>query len=179
MNKTEKIIKDAMKAVSKDVRLPKCVRDGIVKEKGKNNLEEQFLPYQEAIAMKELEFNEVCIVAYFNQTKKIELEWYPEGIVESCEEYYYCTNNSKLLCSCTSPTYQQAFDWFEKEHNIIVDIRPNYSFNERSFQPYFHEDGKETYLSGLLGGYVSFNTKQKARVASVRKLISMVKDRKK
>jgi len=143
-----------------------------------NDLEEQFLAYEESLALKELGFNEVCMAAYFTQTKKVELLWYPEGIVEGCEEYYYCTNNSKLLCKCTAPTYQQVFDCFEKEHNIIADIRPTYSCKERGFQPYFHEDGVETYLSGSMGGYVSFNTKQKARIASVRKLISMIKDRK-
>lgn len=31
MNPTTEIVREAMRVVSKDVRLPKCVRDGLVK----------------------------------------------------------------------------------------------------------------------------------------------------
>lgn len=34
-NATKQVVRDAMKAVSRDVRAPKCVRDGIVKPKSK------------------------------------------------------------------------------------------------------------------------------------------------
>jgi hypothetical protein len=76
-----------------------------------NNMEKEFIEYSEALALKELGFDEPC-VAFYEQSKRLSIgfNWLNEG-----------GKNSNLQ-ECTAPLYQQAFRWFRENHFIYPSI---------------------------------------------------------
>ena len=72
-------------------------------------MREQFIPYEQALNLKELGFDEPCFATY-NSDKKVNRN--PSHNMEDLpiegQPYYW--NNSKIYKSCiTAPLYQQAF----------------------------------------------------------------------
>jgi hypothetical protein len=79
-------------------------------------MEEEFVPYQEALNLKELGFNEPCISRYCIVT-----EWEkPTGKI--LLQQTNCTLSDKNLIK--APLYQQAFRWLYKKLNIEKGIMP-------------------------------------------------------
>lgn len=73
-------------------------------------MEKEFIPYTEALTLKELGFDEPCF-AYF----KDEEFQYPNP--------YEPFKNSEMKSWCiTAPLYSQAFRWFRERHNIFPEI---------------------------------------------------------
>ena len=73
-----------------------------------SKLEEQFVPYQQSLDMKDLEFDEPCFAVYYN-TK--EFKTYTGHWVKFNSEF-----DGKGIIS--APLWQQAFDWFRENHNL-------------------------------------------------------------
>ena len=71
-----------------------------------------FVPYEQALELKELGFDEPCIGNYFH-TK--ELKIYGGDVLR--------IKNSDMG-TVTAPLYQQAFRWFREKHNLISYIHP-------------------------------------------------------
>ena len=67
-----------------------------------------FIPYEQALALKELGFDEPCFAVYIDKTLIMEDDW------------LYSTNQDTFIESnnITAPLYQQAFRWFREKHNI-------------------------------------------------------------
>ena len=81
-------------------------------------MEKEFISYEEALALKELGFDEQCFATY-NSDKKVNRN--PSHNMEDLpiegQPYYW--NNSKIYKSCiTTPLYQQAFRWFRDKYGI-------------------------------------------------------------
>ena len=69
----------------------------------------EFIPYEEALALKELGFNEPCFDSYeskgfMGQKANNTTEWVKQN--KDC---------------CSAPLYQQAFRWFREKHNLYHD----------------------------------------------------------
>jgi hypothetical protein len=67
-------------------------------------MENQFVSYDIAKELKELGFNERCLCSRYHDKK----EKLYSGSPQHKNDIY-------------TPTYQQAFEWFENEHSIFVD----------------------------------------------------------
>ena len=78
-------------------------------------MEKEFIPYEQALELKELGFDEPCIVSYTNIDKNIEF----------CYEKKP-TKYSKIFVGknlhCVAPLYQQAFRWFREKHGIFSSV---------------------------------------------------------
>ena len=83
----------------------------------------EFIPYEQALALKELGFDEPCF-AYYNGYKELD-HLMPERVVVG-RNY-----NGDTITS--APLYQQAFRWFREKYNFCYFIRGNnydgYSYN--------------------------------------------------
>ena len=65
----------------------------------------EFIPYEQALALKELGFDEPCFGWYSNMDGNVFRQGY-------CETYLGIENCAK------APLYQQAFRWFREKYNI-------------------------------------------------------------
>ena len=73
-------------------------------------MEKQFVPYELAIRLKELGFNEECLRHYENDD---------EALYESSS---YLKNSDLTEYETSAPLWQQAFDWFVENRNVHVSI---------------------------------------------------------
>jgi hypothetical protein len=70
-------------------------------------MEKQFIPYEQALALKELGFDLPCLFDYNR--------WNTERLNDS---YFNYVNYNVREGSVSAPLYQQAFRWFREKHNL-------------------------------------------------------------
>jgi hypothetical protein len=110
-------------------------------------MENEFIPYEQALALKELGFDEPCFGYYFNKQLSFGARTSYGEVVEA-------------------PLYQQAFRWFRKEHNLKFHIKEDVWNNWCSLKMIRHDD----YIS--IGEYKTY---EEAELACLNKLIEIVK----
>jgi hypothetical protein len=141
-------------------------------------MSKDFTPYQEALELKELGFDEPCFGYYVDG----ELRGINLGMEElgGIEPYYKrfgfhtlsnhdIDNLNKIVV--TVPTYSQAFRFFREKYNLKSCIMFRTSL----------EDNKEYYdwlIKGQEVVYRHFNTYEEAELACLKKLIQIVKENK-
>jgi hypothetical protein len=114
-------------------------------------MNKEFIPYEEALELKQLGFDEPCFGFY---TYKAETRRYTNYDGELND--FQTLKNSKITLGddwCTIPLYQQAFRWFRKPENG--------SHNHLDFMYEYLKDDSKTY--------------EEAELACLRKLIEIVK----
>jgi hypothetical protein len=128
-------------------------------------MKKEFIPYTEALALKELGFNEPC------------LAWYgSEDIFEISGNY---KNSTHTIGYCVSaPLYQQAFRWFRENFGLFssevydrgldngkLPIIHSYSFrilNLNNFKDFYGD---------------TFKTYEEAELECLKALIEIVKEK--
>ena len=118
-------------------------------------MENEFVPYTEALVLKELGFDEPCLANFINGNN-IEI-WNDEDfdIVKS---------------KTPAPLYQQAFRWFREKYELY-----GYTFSQSSqtnywFKYLIQQNWKEQITSE------SFNTHEEAELECLKKLIEIIKN---
>ena len=118
-------------------------------------MKKEFVPYEQALLLKELGFDEPCLGAYYQKELRIvHLESKP----------------TQLDYIILAPLYQQVFRWFREKHNLksCIMFRTNM------------EDNKEYYdwlIKGQEVVYRHFNTYEEAELACLKKLIEITKNK--
>jgi hypothetical protein len=73
-------------------------------------MENEFIPYEQALALKELGFDEPCLAKH--DLKHILLR------IEECKNQ----ENAQEFDYILAPTFSQAFRWFREKHNLYSEI---------------------------------------------------------
>ena len=129
-------------------------------------MQKEFIPYEQALELKELGFDEPCICVY--DDKNIHRVEQGDNTV-----LFKTVINSRLPDKfCSAPTFSQAFRWFREKYGL------NYKIEEVSqvrFQARVYKgNGWATWEFGY-----KFNTYEEAELACLKKLIEIVKQPKK
>lgn len=74
-------------------------------------MKNEFIPYEQAIALKELGFDEPCLAVYLTAGRFLYISEYVNR------------GDYRIL----APLYQQAFRWFRQKHNILATVYSNAS----------------------------------------------------
>jgi hypothetical protein len=83
-------------------------------------MKNEFIPYEQALALKELGFDEPCFGEYRQwDGGKPYLQLYQDldGCSTDPADYEYTTE-------CIAPTYSQAFRWFREKYGLCLVIKP-------------------------------------------------------
>ena len=121
-------------------------------------MKEEFVPYDIALAMKELGFDKKCMMHWF----KGKLSYYKMGDFAPSHT--------------PAPLYQQAFRWFREKHGLYTEI-----LLDQTSQPKFCF---EIYKYRHFGNYEKieitdwhlYRTTEEAQEACLRKLIEIVEE---
>lgn len=113
-----------------------------------NNLEKEFVPFEIALELKQLGFDDEVIATYPKNRRELKL------------------NNVKVTETTKAILFQQAFRWFRHEYalesyiraNLCVDVPKTYQFNI--------DDNIDD---------VWYDTYEEAELACLKKLIEIVK----
>jgi hypothetical protein len=122
-------------------------------------MDKEFFPYEEALALRELGFNEQCFAFYIETKERQPASYSREGT-------FYPRNSDLLSGWHSAPTYSQAFRWFRDTHKIDVHIMKNDDF--------FIAKGGKKYIF-FLNDFGGGDTHEEAELECLRKLIQIAK----
>ena len=124
-------------------------------------MENEFIPYTQALALKELGFDEPCM-AYYNEDGEF---WDIKPMTNSSMNH----EEAEGIC-ITAPLYQQAFRWFREvhdlEHEILYDLGNDLSNKVYLYSIFVTDNRSEEY-----------KIYEEAEHACLDKLIEIVKKR--
>jgi hypothetical protein len=128
-------------------------------------MEKEFIPYEQALALKELGFDEPCLAFFWNTGKFYTTAEYPHSIETHKQNQLGDYNYD----STSAPLYQQAFRWFREKYNIdSYHIEPT----NNMFGNFYGVLGLRT--ATFNGG---FKTYEEAELACLKKLIEILKQK--
>lgn len=125
-------------------------------------MNKEFVLYEEALALKELGFDEPCFAVFYD-TK--EFKTYTGTWVKFNSEF-----GGKGVIS--SPIYQQAFDWFRTEHKMKFHIHEDQWNHWCTPEILIPETGDYEEICD------SYETFREAELACLKKLIQIVNQNK-
>jgi hypothetical protein len=132
-------------------------------------MEKEFIPYQEALELKQLGFDEPCFTYYKNDQLSDILE-----LVKNSE----MTNvNNESDDYISAPTYSQAFRWFREKYGLNSWVTKEHKYK----QPFcwYIQDNYSKYNSDFMTDGIHYNTYFKtyedAELECLQKLIELVK----
>jgi hypothetical protein len=132
-------------------------------------MENEFVTYDQALALKELGFDEPCLLVY-HQKKLV-------GVTnhEASGFRLPLISNKKLgSLTCTAPLYQQAFRFFREKYKIeattscFYNKRLDIPYEERQYHCYIIRDG-------VTSKGPKYKTYEEAEKACLDKLIEICK----
>ena len=118
-------------------------------------MEKEFIPYEQALALKELGFDEPCFREYYY------------GKLSYDEIFNGQTTHSDLALA---PTFSQAFRWFREKYEYEVSIHK--LIEENGYMASIGWEGVEDIMEQVEG-----NTYEEAELACLIKLIEIVKNK--
>ena len=156
-------------------------------------MQNEFVKYEQALALKELSFNEPCLASYdyagefknpFDYNSE-EQDGYVTNESLTNPDNFNASSNPLLLKMyvgnpfVAAPLYQQAFRWFREKHNLQHHIWSGklnhvfYGYDILNIQ-------EQEYVinnSELGGGDCDYNTYEEAQDACLKNLIEIVKQK--
>ena len=130
------------------------------------NYEKDFVPYEQALALKELGFDESCLMAYLGKEKEPYLK---------CDDTWHLQAKD-VLNPLKTPTFSQAFRWFREKYNIDAWVQPFVS--EKRGKPFLPDESYAYYIfeDGVyVADGVNFLDSEEAELECLKKLIEIVK----
>ena len=130
-------------------------------------MEKEFVNYEQALALKELGFDEPCLGYYYTLNGK---DW----TFSEKAEYHRLDDEINIgpNFSLLAPLYQQVFRWFREKYNLIGLVEGGYD-NGKNIFTYIIWDG---FKDIIVDDY--YLTYEKAEDACIDKLISILKEQK-
>ena len=131
----------------------------------------EFIPYEQAISVKELGFDEPCFVY-----------WVFDGVETTLSTSHNKSgwsmigfkNNQmvKKAGLCTAPTYQQAFRWFREKHGLISYVHPLALLENDGLWCYEITDFSNNWDESF-----DIHSPEEAQLECLKKLIEIVKEK--
>jgi hypothetical protein len=122
-------------------------------------MEKEFVPYELALRLKQLGFNESCF------------GWYADETHLSIRPQYIQPNDPNNVYNwCLAPTFSQAFRWFREKYKLYLNIESQK--NESGFWVYITNN--TDYLLDI-----ETKTYEEAELECVKKLIEIAEQKEK
>ena len=123
-------------------------------------MEKEFIPYEQALALKELGFDEECLAFFWNTGKFYTTAEYPHSIETHKQNQLGDYNYD----STSAPLYQQAFRWL-----LALANKDKHFTNKWTIS--YNEDYYSLFLGGCNMGVFE------AELECLKKLIEIVKEK--
>ena len=131
-------------------------------------MKKEFVPYEQALSLKELGFDKITFGVYYISDDKHE-------VVVSNGPYNYGKNTGIYKkYNVLTPTFSQAFRWFREKYNLIPDIQYYGNWNFEIFRiGEFAEPMDDVNVDYTFKG----GTYEEAELECLKKLIEIVKNK--
>ena len=136
-------------------------------------IENEFIPFEQALALKELGFNEPCLASWTYKTRERIPTLYGCGALLFDTDGLITNQTEDIICS--APLYQQAFRWFREKYDLQYNIVWNKFYDKTHYQyevrPTWRNEPLRPYgTSGMCSAY------EEAELECLKKLIEICKD---
>jgi len=119
-------------------------------------MNKEFIPYEEALKLKELGFDKCC------------LGYYVGGVLGQFKPAsFYEISEDEIV---KAPLYQQAFRWFREKYQLDYWVRAWWEYDRTMFIGYETLVEKEEHCG-------TYRTYEQAELACLKKLIEIVKNK--
>ncbi len=126
-------------------------------------MEKEFVPYELALELKELGFDEPCFGSYVKLTAT-QTTFFVNDVVDEINRE--TPLHESLITK--APLYQQVFRWFREKYNLFGQV------NIRTY--YIYEISNDGITIKMVSQYDKLlNTYEEAELACLQKLIEIVK----
>ena len=139
-------------------------------------MEKEFIPYELALELKELGFDEPCFGRYIYDGRG--KEWFlVQNQQTKSASVIFEGDRSVDGISVAAPLYQQAFRWFREKYNLQCWVETTGSKRYSCRYDGNDDTGKRWvgYLRDDLGNILFYNTYKEAELECLKKLIEIVK----
>ena len=125
-------------------------------------MNKEFIPYEQALALNELGFDDEVLKVYDIDSSESELFNYGEVLTGDDELY--------------APLYQQAFRWFREKYNLYISIHADTDNGE--VEGLYYSITEEGWLNCYesLENDLLYKTYEEAELECLKKLIEIVKE---
>jgi hypothetical protein len=129
-------------------------------------MNKEFVPYKEALELKELGFDEPCFGYYEDNNLTITFP-------SSSENGWKWVGNSIIPAKNTkAPLYQQVFRWFREKYDLRIWIESNHGVAK--FE-YVIATTNPNFIDKQFNDFSSYKTYEESELACLKKLIEIVK----
>ena len=132
------------------------------------NLQKDFVPYDRALKLKQLGFDEPCIGFFFDGDDENEdAPPFHSGKIEFMYDKpsKNCINSKYNEYEVSSPTFSQAFRWFREKYNLIAEF--NWHFPSKCY-------ATSIYPNDF---YLQTKSYEQAELACLDKLIEIIESK--
>jgi len=140
------------------------------------NNEKDFVPYEQALALKELGFDEPCM-CFYNNRKELKVYHNVDKDWDTLEHQLLGNSKITLPNTYSAPTFSQAFRWFREKHNIDAWVQP-FTLQKSNGDLYLPDETYSYFIFKYgvwVGDGVDFLEPEEAELACLNKLIEIVK----
>ena len=137
-------------------------------------MEKEFIPYEQALELNELGFDEPCFGKYLSS---LQSDWKVYELILEMgmnEEFEDNRNTYLLEEACSSPTYSQAFRWFREKYGYNCFITSS-KLDGKWY--YFREDLDDRWNDSEPELTPKFDSFEESELACLKKLIEIVKEK--
>jgi hypothetical protein len=133
-------------------------------------MEKELIPYSEALALKELGFDELCMCFQYEKDSIVRFVNMSDPKFNNLLSYSIIKNNPTLIWSDSEvlkPTFSQTFRWFREKYKL-----DNWVYKSRDY----------AYFCSILKGSrylypsIEFTSHEEAELVCLRELIKIVKN---
>lgn len=141
-------------------------------------MNKEFIPYEQALALKELGFDEPCF-CYYDPNGKFHIVGNPlnYNFKSDIPEPFKLKNPKPKDIS--APTFSQAFRWFREKYVLLGFIEPANGYEDKSLFAFYICDDEQNIVddshSYSKDSSLHFKTYEEAELACLIKLIELVK----
>ena len=139
-------------------------------------MEKEFIPYEQALALKELGFDEQCLASWSLTTKERITTLFGCGALLLDTDGLITNQMEDIICS--APLYQQVFRWFRENYGIecfIKKFKPNGGYPNGYYC--ISNPNKHYSTSASDWCFTNFKTYEEAELECLKKLIEIVKEK--
>jgi len=130
-------------------------------------MNKEFIPYEQALALKELGFDEPCFGCYDNFNI-----WIIDRNSKIEHKNSIYSNNELYKGVILAPLYQQAFRWFREKYDLRIWVESNYGVLKFEYVIY---TTNPNFLDKQFNDFSGYKTYEEAELECLKKLIEIVK----
>jgi hypothetical protein len=136
----------------------------------------EFIPYELALKLKELGFDEPCLASWSSKTKERIPTLYGCGALLFDTDGLITNQTEDIICS--APIFSTVLKWFRNKYSLQCFIK-NFKPNDAYPNGYYCISKPTKYYSSAITDwyFTNFKTYEEAELECLKKLIEIVKNK--